>query len=200
MASAAQLALVSAQIAGDLYEAGVVARQLLLLAQNSRVLAARVQSEAPGLMVLASFFAEVASQTIKLAQQVNGVANDIARTSVEQWRLLRFEEATRLAIRKAELAATPASIASKLAGSTHHSNELARRYRDTMRRLRGSLEDLNQQMQASQVLAVNFHLESTKAQSMEATLVSMVRQLEEKSEHIAEAAETSLRRIRNSKE
>ena len=94
MASAAKLALVSTQIAGDLHKAGMAARQLLLVAQNSRVLAARVKSEAPGLMVLATFFAEVAARTIALAQQVNQVATNVARTSVEQWRLLRFQQAS----------------------------------------------------------------------------------------------------------
>lgn len=200
MLSAARLALVSAQIAGDLFRSSLLAKELLLVAQNSRVLASRVQSEAPGLHVLSSFFAEISSDTIQLAGNVNHVANGIAGNSVAQWRLLRFNEAVHKAAVKAQWQTLPAGLQSKQQQAHAASLQLAQSYRKTIRGLRNNLQELDQQMQASQVLAVSFHLESTKAAALESSLRSMVSQLEDKSGRIAQSVQKALKRIGNLKD
>ena len=79
-------AITSSQVAGELYRASMIARQLSLAAKNSQAIVHRAGSRVAGLKVISEYFADLALKTIKLAEAINTISLDISHMAVERWR------------------------------------------------------------------------------------------------------------------
>ena len=67
-------AIASSQVAGELYRASRIARQLSLAAKNSQAIVHRAGSRVAGLKVISEYFADLALKTIKLAEEINTIS------------------------------------------------------------------------------------------------------------------------------
>lgn len=71
-------AITSSQVAGELYRASGIARQLSLAAKNSQAVVHRAGSKVAGLKVISEYFADLATKTIRLAEEINSISLDIS--------------------------------------------------------------------------------------------------------------------------
>lgn len=192
---ASRIATLSAQIAGDLYRARVIARQLALAAQNSRTMVARVGERAAGLDVLSAFFAELSRETIRLSDEVNHLATDIAHNSVAQWRVQSLVDALARSRRYNDTSSYSALAQRHAEQAQDRIRSLSSSFRKVRSGLTDRLQQLDTLMRSASVLAVNFRLEATKTGEYEAQLRVMSADIESRSRVIGEHAKRSMSRL-----
>lgn len=193
--TASKIATLSAQIAGELYRARIIARQLALAAQNSRTMVARVGERAAGLDVLSAFFAELSRETIRLSDEVNRLATDIAHNSVSQWRVQRLQQALRASLQQNTADGFARFVEAQHAQGRARSAELSDNFRKIRAGLTDRLQQLDSHMRSASSLAVNFRLEATKTGEFEANLRDMAAAIEDRSLVIGEHAKRSISRL-----
>ena len=173
-------AVTASQVAGELYRASLIARQLSLAAKNSQAVVHRAGSRVAGLKVISEYFADLALKTIKLAEDINTISLDISQMAVERWRLNTlighlFDSQEKNANDNVE------QIVHDIQS---HQLELNNRFNIEIRKLESQLEEIQQYMQASRVIAVSFRLEATQTDEYQGILDGMADNIDVFSEKI----------------
>jgi hypothetical protein len=173
-------AIASSQVAGELYRASMIARQLSLAAKNSQAIVHRAGSRVAGLKVISEYFADLALKTIKLAEAINTISLDISHLAVERWRQNTlvdhlFESQEKTANDDVHL----------IISETRQKQErINSRFNVEIRSLESQLEEIQQYMQASRVVAVSFRLEATQTDEYQGILEDMANNIDVFSEKI----------------
>lgn len=189
----ARRALLAAQISGQLFRASRTARKLVLVAQNSRTMAARIGERALGLDVLSEYFAGLSRDTIRLSEEVSTLATQISGRSVESWRVRQFLNAIN---RSREIDASlkkGAALAESGNSAKKHADDLEQSIVGQRQILARKLGELESNARSASTLAVNVRLEATKTGEFEAILRNMASDLESLSLNIGERANNSVR-------
>ncbi len=183
--------IAAANVSGQLYRAGEIAKNLSLAAKNSRAMVMRAGSRAAGLQVISDFFAELASKTILLSQEINLCAIDISNNSVAQWRTHTLIHHLNTSDQKSEQTELHELVNSKLKLSSQHLDKLETQFRSSIKLLESYLEQIEEQIRASNVIAVNFRLEATQTGEFQPMLNHMADNIDQLSreikEHISES-------------
>ncbi len=173
-------AITSSQVAGELYRASMIARQLSLAAKNSQAIVHRAGSRVAGLKVISEYFADLALKTIKLAEAINTISLDISHLAVERWRQNTlvdhlFESQEKTANDEVLLIITE---------TRQRQEGINNRFNIEIRSLESQLEEIQQYMQASRVVAVSFRLEATQTDEYQGILEDMANNIDVFSEKI----------------
>jgi hypothetical protein len=173
-------AITSSQIAGELYRASSIARQLSLAAKNSQAVVHRAGSKVAGLKVISEYFADLALKTIKLAEKINIISLDISHMAVERWRkntlvghLHESQEKTH-----------NDKVDIIIHDTKQRQLDINNRFHIEIRSLESQLEEIQQHMQASRVVAVSFRLEATQTDEYQGILEDMAGNIDIFSEKI----------------
>ena len=173
-------AITSSQVAGELYRASMIARQLSLAAKNSQAIVHRAGSRVAGLKVISEYFADLALKTIKLAEAINTISLDISHMAVERWRqntlvdhLLDSQEKT-----------DNEKVGAIIFATKQKQADINQRFNIEIRSLESQLEEIKQYMQASRVVAVSFRLEATQTNEYQGILEDMATNIDVFSEKI----------------
>ena len=173
-------AITSSQVAGELYRASMIARQLSLAAKNSQAIVHRAGSRVAGLKVISEYFADLALKTIKLAEAINTISLDISHMAVERWRqntlvdhLLDSQEKT-----------DNEKVGAIIFATKQKQADINQRFNIEIRSLESQLEEIKQYMQASRVVAVSFRLEATQTNEYQGILEDMANNIDVYSEKI----------------
>jgi hypothetical protein len=150
--------LAAADIAAKLYVAQNSAARLSLTAKNLSVIAARIGLDAAGLKVLSSFYDQFAQKAIKLAKEINFLAQRISRNTMARWRnqllLTKVDAVLKRKHRPQVLLERNYQEVQRKAMLLHHgSNALC----EQLERL---LAELLDSMMTMQVIAVNARIEA----------------------------------------
>jgi hypothetical protein len=173
-------AITSSQVAGELYRASGIARQLSLAAKNSQAVVHRAGSKVAGLKVISEYFADLALKTIKLAEEINTISLDISHMAVERWR-----QNTLVGHLYESQAKTENDTVAVIISSTKKRQlDINNQFNTEIRRLENQLSEIQQHMQASRVVAVSFRLESTQSDEYQGILEDMASNIDVFSEQI----------------
>jgi len=173
-------AITSSQVAGELYRASGIARQLSLAAKNSQAVVHRAGSKVAGLKVISEYFADLALKTIKLAEEINTISLDISHMAVERWR-----QNTLVGHLYESQAKTENDTVALIISSTKQRQlDINNQFNTEIRRLENQLSEIQQHMQASRVVAVSFRLESTQSDEYQGILEDMASNIDVFSEQI----------------
>lgn len=173
-------AITSSQVAGELYRASGIARQLSLAAKNSQAVVHRAGSKVAGLKVISEYFADLALKTIKLAEEINRISLDISHMAVERWRQNTlvghlFDSQEKNENEKLDLI---------IHDTKRKQLDINNRFNIEIRSLESQLEEIQQYMQASRVVAVSFRLEATQTDEYQGILEDMANNIDIFSEKI----------------
>lgn len=173
-------AITSSQVAGELYRASRIARQLSLAAKNSQAVVHRAGSKVAGLKVISEYFADLALKTIRLAEEINRISLDISHMAVERWRQNTLVGHLYESQEKTENDKVDLIIHS----TKGRQLEINNRFNIEIRSLESQLEEIQQYMQASRVVAVSFRLEATQTDEYQGILEDMANNIDVFSEKI----------------
>lgn len=194
----AEVTLAAARVAGEVYQVGIIARKLSLAAKNAMAMVMRAGSTASGLRVVSDFFSELASNAIVSAQQIHQSAVLISHNSVAQWRMNAFDSAMEFACElNSESAALRDLRLRSRRGSEQHRLELHSNFRKEWTQLINFLEDIDQQIKASSVIAVNFRLEALETGQQTQLLNHMAKDIDLLSGQIKAHVQRSLKLLRD---
>lgn len=154
----AQIIRISAQIAHEAYKVSVTARQLSFIAKSTTAVVLRTGHAESGLKVLSEFFSELATHAIENAAKVDDLIVGITGNVVAQWRIESFIAAAARAhsIRPdLDLKGSDAQVKAheKLMALKH---EFYQRWHELV----SCLDEIEQEIKAGAVIAVNFRLEA----------------------------------------
>jgi hypothetical protein len=194
----AEVTLAAAMVAGEVYQVGLIARKLSLAAKNAMAMVMRAGSTASGLRVVSDFFSELANNAINSAHSIHQSAVFISHNSVAQWRLSAFDEAM---VRANQLNPSSQSLAALLETSSAESeirrSQLKSAFRKEWTELINYLDDIDQQIKASGVIAVNFRLEALGTGQQTQLLNHMAKDIDLLSGQIKEHVQRSLKLLRD---
>jgi hypothetical protein len=173
-------AITSSQVAGELYRASMIARQLSLAAKNSQAIVHRAGSRVAGLKVISEYFADLALKTIKLAEAINTISLDISHLAVERWRQNTLVDHLFDSQEKTE----NDDVNSIILETRKKQEDINNRFNVEIRSLESQLEEIKQYMQASRVVAVSFRLEATQTDEYQGILEDMANNIDVFSEKI----------------
>lgn len=194
----AEVTLASARVAGEVYQVGIIARKLSLAAKNAMAMVMRAGSTASGLRVVSDFFSELANDAITSAAEIHQSAVVISHNSVSQWRMNSFTSSMSRAI---EL--NPESETLKTLNRETQQQVDAKRsslqsdFRKEWSQLINYLDDIDQQIKASGVIAVNFRLEALETGQQTQLLNHMAKDIDNLSSQIKEHVQRSLKLLRD---
>jgi hypothetical protein len=173
-------AITSSQVAGELYRASGIARQLSLAAKNSQAVVHRAGSKVAGLKVISEYFADLALRTIKLAEDINRISLDISHMAVNRWRQNTLVGHLLESQKKTE----NDKVAEIIAKTKDRQMDINNQFNIEIRRLESQLSEIQQHMQASRVVAVSFRLEATQTNEYQGILEDMANNIDIFSEKI----------------
>ena len=173
-------AIASSQVAGELYRASMIARQLSLAAKNSQAIVHRAGSRVAGLKVISEYFADLALKTIKLAEAINTISLDISHLAVERWRQNTLVDHLFDSQEKTE----NDDVLLIITETRQRQEGINNRFNIEIRSLESQLEEIQQYMQASRVVAVSFRLEATQTDEYQGILEDMANNIDVFSEKI----------------
>jgi len=173
-------AITSSQVAGELYRASMIARQLSLAAKNSQAIVHRAGSRVAGLKVISEYFADLALKTIKLAEAINTISLDISHLAVERWRQNTLVDHLFDSQEKTE----NDDVLLIITETRQRQEGINNRFNIEIRSLESQLEEIQQYMQASRVVAVSFRLEATQTDEYQGILEDMANNIDVFSEKI----------------
>ncbi|MBL4796976.1 MAG: hypothetical protein JKY50_06160 [Oleispira sp.] len=173
-------AITASQVAGELYRASGIARQLSLAAKNSQAVVHRAGSKVAGLKVISEYFADLAIKTIKLAKEINTISLDISHMAVERWRQNTLVEH----LNDSQVKTKNAAVDIIIKDTKQRQLDLNNRFNVEIRSLESQLEEIQQHMQASRVVAVSFRLEATQTDEYQEILEDMAKNIDKFSEKI----------------
>lgn len=172
--------IASSQVAGELYRASMIARQLSLAAKNSQAVVHRAGSRVAGLKVISEYFADLALKTIKLAEAINTISLDISHLAVERWRQNTLVDHLFESQEKTE----NDDVLLIIRETRQKQEGINNRFNIEIRSLESQLEEIQQYMQASRVVAVSFRLEATQTDEYQGILEDMANNIDVFSEKI----------------
>lgn len=154
-AQTAAAANISAQLNQSRQQAGL----LSLSAKNLSVIAVRIGQEAAGLKVLSLFYDEFAQRAIKVSNEINQLAADIALNSVKRWRSEMFR------LKMEQVLRHPPAFSGELLNHKMQlvaatSAHLKQNTDGACQALESHLEELLTFMQSMQVIAINARVEA----------------------------------------
>ncbi len=173
-------AITSSQVAGELYRASGIARQLSLAAKNSQAVVHRAGSKVAGLKVISEYFADLALKTIKLAEEINTISLAISHMAVERWRQTTLVDHLKECQKKTE----NNNVADIIHATRNRQMEINNQFNVEIRRLESQLSEIQQYMQASRVVAVSFRLEAIQTNEYQGMLEDMAKNIDAFSEKI----------------
>lgn len=173
-------AITSSQVAGELYRASGIARQLSLAAKNSQAVVHRAGSKVAGLKVISEYFADLALKTIKLAEEINTISLDISHMAVERWR----QNTLVGHLYESQAKTENETVALIISSTKQRQLDINNQFNTEIRRLENQLSEIQQHMQASRVVAVSFRLESTQSDEYQGILEDMASNIDVFSEQI----------------
>jgi hypothetical protein len=194
----AEVTLASARVAGEVYQVGIIARKLSLAAKNAMAMVMRAGSTASGLRVVSDFFSELANDAITSAAEIHQAAVIISHNSVSQWRMNSFTNSMSHAL---EL--NPESDALQVLNEKAQQRVEDKRallqsdFRKEWSHLINYLDDIDQQIKASGVIAVNFRLEALETGQQTQLLNHMAKDIDNLSSQIKEHVQRSLKLLRD---
>lgn len=173
-------AIASSQVAGELYRASGIARQLSLAAKNSQAVVHRAGSRVAGLKVISEYFADLALKTIKLAEEINTISLSISHMAVERSRQITLVGHL-LASQKKN---SNEKVSLVISQTKTRQTDINNKFNVAIRRLDNQLGEIQQYMQASRVVAVSFRLEATQTDEYQGILEDMANNIDVFSEKI----------------
>ncbi|WP_196157632.1 hypothetical protein [Reinekea sp. G2M2-21] len=194
----AEVTVASARVAGEVYQVGIIARKLSLAAKNAMAMVMRAGSTASGLRVVSDFFSELANTSITSAHQIHHSAVLISHNSVAQWRMNSFDDAMDAACRLNHQSKGLSTLReTMLARGEKRRNELQTSFRKEWTQLINFLEEIDQQIKASSVIAVNFRLEALETGQQTQLLNHMAKDIDLLSGQIKAHVQRSLKLLRD---
>lgn len=200
MNEAAIVTLASARVAGEVYQVERIAKSLSLAAKNAMAMVMRAGSTASGLRVVSDFFSELAKNAITVANDIHSYAVGISQNSVAQWRISSFDSAMARAV-SLNQSSQPLNNAYELCKKENGQRQrvLQQSFNKEWSHLIRSLEDLDQQIKASAVIAVNFRLEALSTGQQRELLNHMATEIDALSKQIKGHVNTSLKILRDTR-
>jgi hypothetical protein len=194
----AEVTLASAMVAGEVYQVGLIARKLSLAAKNAMAMVMRAGSTASGLRVVSDFFSELANNAISSAHSIHQSAVFISHNSVAQWRLSSFDVAMAKTIQlNPDSPALASMVERSIQDSDLRRQHLQSAFRKEWTELINYLDDIDQQIKASGVIAVNFRLEALGTGQQTQLLNHMAKDIDLLSGQIKEHVQRSLKLLRD---
>lgn len=173
-------AITSSQVAGELYRASGIARQLSLAAKNSQAVVHRAGSKVAGLKVISEYFADLALKTIRLAEEINTISLAISHMAVERWR-----QNTLIGhLYESQSKMQNDNVGLIISATKQRQLDINNQFNVEIRRLESQLSEIQQHMQASRVVAVSFRLEATQTDEYQGILEDMANNIDVFSEKI----------------
>jgi uncharacterized protein YbjQ (UPF0145 family) len=158
----------------------------------------RAGTTASGLRVVSDFFSELANDAISIANQIHNSAVSISHNSVSQWRLNSFESALEQArALNSDSASLNHLVKLKDRSCDEQRRHLKKEFRADWSSLIQCLEDLDQQIKASAVIAVNFRLEALTTGQQRDLLNHMATEIDSLSVQIKTHVQNSLKILRD---
>lgn len=173
-------AIASSQVAGELFRASRIARQLSLAAKNSQAIVHRAGSRVAGLKVISEYFADLALKTIKLAEEINTISLSISHMAVERSRQITLVDHLFDSQDKNE----NDKVALVISKTKNRQEDINNQFNIELRKLENQLGEIQQYMQASRVVAVSFRLEATQTDEYQGILEDMANNIDVFSEKI----------------
>lgn len=200
MNEAAIVTLASARVAGEVYQVERIAKSLSLAAKNAMAMVMRAGSTASGLRVVSDFFSELAKNAIIVANDIHSYAVGISQNSVAQWRISSFDSAMVRAV-SLNQSSQPLNRAYALCKQENGQRQrvLQQSFNKEWADLIRSLEDLDQQIKASAVIAVNFRLEALSTGQQRELLNHMATEIDALSKQIKGHVSMSLKILRDTR-
>ena len=189
--NSARLAVIAASVAARLYDAELVARQLSLTAKNASCTVVRAGMQAAGLKVIAEFFGEVADITIRQSAVVNGIAVEVSRISVQEWRMSEFLQHLDRAREKAENKNQQEETERQYRQAFAAKEALADEYARRIQYLRSELEEIWRQMRAADVIVVSSRIEAPKTGEYQSSMLNMADNIKQLSDEIKDYVHAS---------
>ncbi|MFC3152937.1 hypothetical protein ACFOEK_17995 [Litoribrevibacter euphylliae] len=194
MTNSASLSIKTASVAAELDKAESTARELSLAAKNARFVVFRAGSQAAGLTVITSYFAELAENTIQLVHTINDISMQVANDSVKEWKAKLLID--RLNNARDDLFEDEHK--QTLKHVVHKATQQMQRISDSLKRelnkLDAQLEEIQTLMRAASVIVVTSRLESNRTGEFEQNLREMADNIQRLTNKIKERA-TESRRI-----
>ncbi len=173
-------AIASSQVAGELYRASRIARQLSLAAKNSQAIVHRAGSRVAGLKVISEYFADLALKTIKLAEEINTISLSISHMAVERSRQITLVEH----LFDSQKKNSNEKVGQVINKTKTRQADINNKFNVEIRKLENQLAEIQQYMQASRVVAVSFRLEATQTDEYQGILEDMANNIDVFSEKI----------------
>lgn len=186
----ARQTLAATTIARSLFQAQIKARSLSVSSKNLSVVAVRIGEDAAGLAVLASFYDELAKGTIRLANRIGELTADIARLAVRQWQLALVDQHLKKAMESMQRDRTQL-IDEKRSTFVQDEKSMQVEFNALMKKLESMLDEMKQQTQVINVIAVNSKLEATRVTTSRGTLNSMAKDIESTTQVVIELIEAA---------
>ncbi|GLQ32653.1 hypothetical protein [Litoribrevibacter albus] len=194
MSNSASLSIKTASVAAELDKAESIARELSLAAKNARFVVFRAGSQAAGLTVITSYFAELAENTIQLVHTINDISMRVATDSVKEWKarlLLDRLKSAREDLFEDEHKQTLKRVIQQAMQRMHSISDNLKR---ELNKLDAQLEEIQTLMRAASVIVVTSRLESNRTGEFEQNLREMADNIQRLTNQIKERA-TESRRI-----
>jgi len=194
MTNSASLSIKTASVAAELDKAESIARELSLAAKNARFVVFRAGSQAAGLTVITSYFAELAENTIQLVHTINDISSRVAVDSVREWKanlLIGHLKSAREDLFEDEHKQVMKQVINKATAMMQGISENLKR---ELNRLDAQLEEIQSLMRAASVIVVTYRLESNRTGEFEQNLREMADNIQRLTNQIKERA-THSRRI-----
>jgi len=194
MTNSASLSIKTASVAAELDKAESIARELSLAAKNARFVVFRAGSQAAGLTVITSYFAELAENTIQLVHTINDISSRVAVDSVREWKanlLIGHLKSAREDLFEDEHKQVMKQVINKATAMMQGISENLKR---ELNRLDAQLEEIQSLMRAASVIVVTSRLESNRTGEFEQNLREMADNIQRLTNQIKERA-THSRRI-----
>ncbi len=194
MSNSASLSIKTASVAAELDKAESVAKELSLAAKNARFIVFRAGSQAAGLIVITSYFAELAENTIQLVHTINDISLSVAKDSVREWKatlLIGHLNSARTDLFEDEHKETLKQVIQK---ATQMLTSISDQLKKELSVLDAQLEEIQTLMRAASVIVVTSRLESNRTGQFEQNLREMADNIQRLTNEIKEHA-TESRRI-----
>lgn len=156
--------VVAATVAAELNAAVSIAKDMSIVAKNARAIALRAGEQASGFKAITNFINEMASNTIRTANTINEIAINVSRVAVARINAQNAKERFETVFdRWNDDDENIESLKPALKRASDAALHLEEEFDRAMVRLRGQLDEINQQMRAAGVIAVTSRVEASRA-------------------------------------
>lgn len=166
-------------ISARLFLAQKSAAKLSLTAKNLSVIAARIGVDAAGLKVLSGFYDQFAQNAIKVAGDINRLAQRIARNTMVRWRCHLFSQ--KVAVVLANNSNEQGLLNKSFQQAIAREQQLQQGNLSQCRQLERLLAELLDYMMTMQVIAVNARIEACSLSGYQLQLTQLAEAIERNS-------------------